>query len=373
MGLQSTLTYTFECWIVGDLLTERFLVEVNSDKRVKDLRRAIKQERDDALRDTKVVNIMLWKVCELLIVTIPALPTSTGFKWDHWHEENIQEAISQAYPLAATERLSSVYPTTPEQDHVHVIVWTRELNLSCCVIAEETRRIFPVTISNNQCVADLQRLIKEKTHSAAQLNNDNALDLVLWTVSISTKNDKRHKNIVQFLEDINNADPLLPTERLSNIYPMPPQQDHLHIVISYPLDLVCWIVENNIDRKFTITMGRVQRVGDLRHARAYSLAGDAENQGCEHFVLAYVGLYPFLSGSTIRAHYYWADAILKRPDQLTDDLNWSDIFVMPPESGHIHIAVWHTKLSSVRSVSEAAKGLEHSMEAYNQWTHSFVA
>ena len=83
-------------------------------------------------------------------------------------------------------------------------------------------------------------------------------------VSISTKNDKRHKNIVQFLEDINNADPLLPTERLSNIYPMPPQQDHLHIVISYPLDLVCWIVENNIDRKFTITMGRVQRVGDLR-------------------------------------------------------------------------------------------------------------
>ena len=82
MGLQSTLTYTLECWIVGDLLAERFLVEVNSDKRVKDLRQAIKQERDDALRDTKVVNIMLWKVCELLIVTIPALPTRTGFHTD---------------------------------------------------------------------------------------------------------------------------------------------------------------------------------------------------------------------------------------------------------------------------------------------------
>ena len=192
MGLQSTLTYTLECWIVGDLLTERFLIEVNSDKRVKDLRQAIKQERDDALRDIKVVNIMLWKVCELLpglsSRSLPYQPAqvSIPIKWDHWHEKNIHEAISQAYPLAATERLSSVYPTTPEQDHVHVIVWTRELNLSCWVIAEETRRIFPVTISNNQCVADLQRLIKEKTHYVVQSNNDNALDLMLWTVRPNT-------------------------------------------------------------------------------------------------------------------------------------------------------------------------------------------
>ena len=55
---------TLECWLVGDTLTEMFLVQVNINKRVKDLKRAIKEERDDVLSDVKAVNIMLWKVCE---------------------------------------------------------------------------------------------------------------------------------------------------------------------------------------------------------------------------------------------------------------------------------------------------------------------
>ena len=48
---------TLECWLVGDTLTERFLVQVNINKRVKDLKRAIKEERDDVLSDVKAVNI----------------------------------------------------------------------------------------------------------------------------------------------------------------------------------------------------------------------------------------------------------------------------------------------------------------------------
>jgi hypothetical protein len=28
-------------------------------------------------------------------------------------------------------------------------------------------------------------------------------------------------------------------------------------------------------------------------------------------------------------------------EQLSDGLKWSDIFVMPPESRHIHIVVWY--------------------------------
>ncbi|KAF8700518.1 hypothetical protein AX14_000762 [Amanita brunnescens Koide BX004] len=321
------LTWTLECWIVGDPLTERFLVEVNSDKRVKELRQAIKQERGDALGNVKAMYIVLWKV---------SIPT----KWDHWHEKNIREAISQAYPLAATEKLSSVYPTTPEQDHVHVVVWTGTLNLGCWIVAEETRRIFSVTINNTQDVADLQQVIKEKTHSVVQSNSDNALDLMLWKVSISTKDDKRDKNIVQFLEDINSADPLLPTERLSNMYPTPTQQDHLHIIISYPLDLVCWIVEkSSINRRFTITINKIQRVGDLRQL----LKEKSFVPGCieAHELSLWRVSIPFYYANIA----YWAKATLERQDQLTDDSKWSDIFVMPPESGHVHIAIWHTKLS----------------------------
>ena len=58
------MTLNLECWIVGDPLTERFIVEVDGTKRVKDLRQAIKEERDDVLSDVKPVNIILWKVCE---------------------------------------------------------------------------------------------------------------------------------------------------------------------------------------------------------------------------------------------------------------------------------------------------------------------
>jgi hypothetical protein len=39
-------------------------VKVDSNKLVKDLKQAIKEERDDVLSDVKAVNIMLWKVCE---------------------------------------------------------------------------------------------------------------------------------------------------------------------------------------------------------------------------------------------------------------------------------------------------------------------
>ncbi|KAF8677787.1 hypothetical protein AX14_004802 [Amanita brunnescens Koide BX004] len=246
--------FRFECWIVGDPLTERFLVEIDNSKKVKDLRQAIKQERGDALGNVNAVNVMLWKV---------AIP----IKWDHWHEKNIRDVISQACPLAATEGLSSVYryPTTPEYDHVHIIVWTGTLNLSCWIVGEETRRMFPVTVNNNQDVADLQRVIKEKRLSAVSPNIDE-LDLVLWKVSISTKDDKRDKNIMQFAENRNKADPLLPIEILLNIYPTPPQRDHLHIIISYPwrLALMCWFVKTGTRQMSPITVNSNQRVGELR-------------------------------------------------------------------------------------------------------------
>jgi hypothetical protein len=76
------LTWTLECWIVGDPLTERFLVEVDSNKRVKDLRRAIKQaERDDGLRNIKAVNIMLWKVCKITYRHDPYLANQNRFPY----------------------------------------------------------------------------------------------------------------------------------------------------------------------------------------------------------------------------------------------------------------------------------------------------
>ena len=70
------------------------------------------------------------------------------------------------------------------------------------------------------------------------------------------------------LKEINDAEPLAFTERLSSIHPMPPVRNQLHIVVSYPRKVsqfVCWIVENkNKSHMFSITVDNNSLVGDLR-------------------------------------------------------------------------------------------------------------
>ena len=114
----------------------------------------------------------------------PPLQVSILTKSDYWNEEIIYEIMSKTDPLVPTDRLNKVYPTKPEQDHVHVIAWTRKVNLNCWIVGEYTRRIFPVTISNDQNVADLQGVIKEKRLSAMPKIDE--LDLMLWKVRSST-------------------------------------------------------------------------------------------------------------------------------------------------------------------------------------------
>jgi hypothetical protein len=79
LSLQSTLS--LECWIVGESLTNRFLVDIGSDKRVQHLQQAIKEEEDNGLGDIRAKNIMLWKV-RITIVTVRTLPTCKGFHTD---------------------------------------------------------------------------------------------------------------------------------------------------------------------------------------------------------------------------------------------------------------------------------------------------
>ena len=63
------------------------------------------------------------------------------------------------------------------------------------------------------------------------------------------------------------ADPLVSTERLSYVYPIPPQEGHLHIVAwSSKLILTCWIIGEEIRRDFTVSINNNQDVDDLKQA-----------------------------------------------------------------------------------------------------------
>ena len=102
---------------------------------------------------------------------------------NYWNEEAIHDLMSKADPLVPTETLARVYPKGPESDHVHVIAWNRKLNLSCWIVGEYTRHIFPVTINNNQNVADLQRVIQEESRLTLNIDKRNVM---LWKVRSST-------------------------------------------------------------------------------------------------------------------------------------------------------------------------------------------
>ena len=74
----------------------------------------------------------------------------------------------------------------------------------------------------------------------------------------------REENIY---EEISQVDPPASTERLSNIYPLPPQKGHLHIVAwSSKLILTCWIIGEEIGHNFTVTVNNNQDVSDLQRA-----------------------------------------------------------------------------------------------------------
>ena len=126
------------------------------------------------------------------------------------------------------------------------------------------------------------------------------------------REDECDKKIQQFLEARNKPDPFLPTEILFNIYPTPPQQDHLHIIVSYPriMNLNCWIVESHDNRKnrnFTISVNSTQLVSDLRQllkekslVPAYIAANDLslwrvrpKINNVNLFFTHYVGFDPF--------------------------------------------------------------------------------
>ena len=66
-------------------------------------------------------------------------------------------------------------------------------------------------------------------------------------------------------KEINKAEPLTFTERLSSIHSLPPLRNQIHIVVSYPRkvsQLVCWIVDSK-GHMFSITVDNNSLVGDL--------------------------------------------------------------------------------------------------------------
>ncbi|KAF9345610.1 hypothetical protein BGX26_002943 [Mortierella sp. AD094] len=110
-------------------------------------------------------------------------------------------------------------------------VITDTLTLFCLVDGESMSKAFPLSASPTDTVGQLKNLIKEK--STPRFDDIPANELALWSVSIPVIAAKKHDPVI--IDSLETKDELLPTTRLSKLYPKGVEDDIIHILVQRPL------------------------------------------------------------------------------------------------------------------------------------------
>ncbi|KIL71411.1 hypothetical protein M378DRAFT_43028, partial [Amanita muscaria Koide BX008] len=196
------------CLVSGEPYSRIFKVRIEASQAVADLKDAIKEEKKNAFQHVDARTLNLWKVSAI-------------------HESDLGGLSQISNNLKPMDKLFSIFPKQPSNDHLHIIVKPRPLlELNCLMSGETYSCIFKVRIEASQAVAHLKDAIKEITKPA--LDHTPAYALDLWKVSIPVDNNS--------LENVGNPDrkPLLPVKKLSTVFPEPPVLEHIHIIVKAP-------------------------------------------------------------------------------------------------------------------------------------------
>ena len=97
------------------------------------------------------------------------------------------------------------------------------------MLDDDPSRIFPIEIAESKTVGALRKVIKdEKEHAFQHVDAD---ALLLWKVSIPV-----NRNLTEHLSKFDFVDEgsLFPVKRLSGVFSVPPEDEHLHIVVRVP-------------------------------------------------------------------------------------------------------------------------------------------
>ena len=92
------------------------------------------------------------------------------------------------------------------------------------MVADERNAIFEVKIAPTESVASLQKAIRDEINCNDLPTNQ----LTLWKVSIPADADLK-ENVSKL--DFTSQEPLSPMATLSKVFPEPPEEEHLHLVV----------------------------------------------------------------------------------------------------------------------------------------------
>ncbi|KAJ4000617.1 hypothetical protein F5050DRAFT_1562559 [Lentinula boryana] len=134
--------------------------------------------------------------------------------------------------------------------------------LNCLVLDSHPNiNIFAVQVSETDIVATLKEKIKQKAQHTFEHVDAHTLDL--WNVSVPFEGlSDTH------LHDLQPARAPLPAvKRLSGLFPNPPPEEHLHIIVRPPaplLELNCLVLGDQRNVIFPVRIAATESVGSLR-------------------------------------------------------------------------------------------------------------
>ena len=103
-----------------------------------------------------------------------------------------------------------------------------DMTLNCWVRGHEIRRIFAIEISSTKTIGVLQNTIKNKKLDFRDIDAD-ALDLYKVSLADDEGLEKALAGLTFGPHEL-----LRPTELLSLVFPTPPRERHVHIVVTTP-------------------------------------------------------------------------------------------------------------------------------------------
>ncbi|KAJ8588352.1 hypothetical protein M405DRAFT_259059 [Rhizopogon salebrosus TDB-379] len=214
--------YNLNCLVFGDELGYIFPIEIARAETVSHLKELIKEKKKYAFRDVDADRLDLWNV---------DLPVDRTLE----HNINNLERDPKKF-LSPMATLSNVFSKLPDEKYLHIIVqWpltaspspsvVPSFNLNCLILGDDPRYIFAVKVALTDTVGVLKKLIKDKQRYT--FGDVDAVTLTLWKVDIHPEENEQ-------LDLPDDAEKLKPVIRLSKLFPVTPENEHLHIMVQRP-------------------------------------------------------------------------------------------------------------------------------------------
>ncbi|KAI6134394.1 hypothetical protein EV401DRAFT_2204424 [Pisolithus croceorrhizus] len=204
---------SLNCLVIGDDLKRMFTVKIARSGSVSTLEKAIKDENQRTFGRVDIIRLELFRTSEKVA------------GWSDDDDDGLTQALcdEEHSPLFSWRTLSDVFnhPLAPRGIHVLVAppstfaassALQATISLNCLVLGDSRDHIFPVEISSSKTVGALREAIKDKKQYTFH----------------HVEADKL----------FNFDEPLRATSILAKVFTDPPLEEHLHIVVQPPHEVL---------------------------------------------------------------------------------------------------------------------------------------